>query len=346
MLGSLVAGILLWIAGTVIFDTVHWILHGMLRSRWGLIRALAWPHAVHHQWIDQSLQVVWETQRRNVVCHIVPEFLTQLAFSGVLWLLLPTGPVLVCVALQTLTFAYILSQQGLDVNHRPVDWLDAYAPSFLCPPAYHALHHVHPDAYFSAYTKLVDGVVGGAAWLEGRRYGLVDAETPLGRALGAELGRIVGADLVAVDGAALRDSRPCDPGSGRELDVLLLCAPRADEASLLEPFLAATRHRQLPPEVWAVHERADDPTARHYFRDVRVSYRTLLAPRARALDDAEARRAARTALFSLRHGLHVVPTRLGRDFLRERRRFLATRAVRPEGAPRVRSRAELAPAAG
>ena len=80
---SLVLGALLWVLGTVVFDTVHWILHGMLRSRWALLRALAWPHAVHHQWIDRELRVVWENQRRNVFCHIVPEFLTQLAFSGV-----------------------------------------------------------------------------------------------------------------------------------------------------------------------------------------------------------------------------------------------------------------------
>ena len=31
-------------------------------------------------------------------------------------------------------------------------WIDA--PSPRCPPPYHALHHVFPDAYFSACTAL------------------------------------------------------------------------------------------------------------------------------------------------------------------------------------------------
>jgi hypothetical protein len=97
--------------------------------------------------------------------------------------------------------------------------------------------------------------------------------------------------------------------------------------------------------VWAVHERADDPTARHYFRDVRVSYRTLLAPGAAAFDDATARRAARTALFLVRRRLHFVPTRLDPAAWAAYRRFRATRPQRPAAAPRARSRAELARAA-
>ena len=71
-------------------------------------------------------------------------------------------------ALQTGVFAFLLSHRGLDVNHRPVEILDAYRPGLLTPPAYHALHHVHPDAYYSAYTKAVDWLLGSAAQLRGR----------------------------------------------------------------------------------------------------------------------------------------------------------------------------------
>jgi hypothetical protein len=318
--------------GTIVFDTVHWLLHCMLRSRWPALRALAWPHAVHHQWIDRQLRVVWENQRRNVFCHIVPEFLTQLAFSGLLLLVLPLGPVLVCVALQIAAFAYVLSQQGLDINHRPVEFLDAYAPSWFCPPAYHALHHVYPDAYFSAYTKLVDGIVGGGAWLAGRRYGLVGASTPLGRALRSELEGAGAACLLEVHDAA--------EVAFRRLDVLVICDPAADEVALVEALANATHGRQLPPEVWAVHERPDDPTARHYFRDVRISYRTLIAPKP-PLDTEAASRAARTALFLVRRGLHCVPMRISPSAWRARQSFRSTRPTRPEAAPRVKSRAEL-----
>jgi monoglucosyldiacylglycerol epimerase len=186
-LGIAGGGALLWLAGTVVFDAVHCLLHQMLASRSALLRALAWPHGVHHRWLDRELRANWEFQRRNVACHLVPEFLTQVAFSGALLLMLPPAPVWLCIGLQTLAFVYLLSQRGLDINHRSVELLDAYAPSFVCPPAYHALHHVFPDAYFSAYTKLVDVLVGSAAHLEGRRFALLGSRTPFGRAIAEAL---------------------------------------------------------------------------------------------------------------------------------------------------------------
>ena len=81
---AIAVGPALWLAGAIFFDFVHWVLHAMLRSRWRPLRALAWPHAVHHRWIDRNLDVCWENQWRNVWCHIVPEYLTQLAFSAAL----------------------------------------------------------------------------------------------------------------------------------------------------------------------------------------------------------------------------------------------------------------------
>ena len=86
------AGVLLWIAGTVVFDTVHWLLHLMLGSRWALLRGLGWPHGVHHRWLDGELRTNWEFQRINVLCHLIPEYLTQLAFSASLLFVLPPAP--------------------------------------------------------------------------------------------------------------------------------------------------------------------------------------------------------------------------------------------------------------
>ncbi len=69
-------GPLLWLLGAVLFDAVHWVLHLMLRSRWRLLRALAWPHAVHHAWIDRRLETNERLRSANIWCHIVPEYLT------------------------------------------------------------------------------------------------------------------------------------------------------------------------------------------------------------------------------------------------------------------------------
>ncbi len=86
---SVVAGFALWIAGVHVFDTVHWVLHGMMGSRWRWLRALATPHVMHHRWLDPNLETRWEYQRRNIWGHIVLEYATQLVFSALLLLMLP-----------------------------------------------------------------------------------------------------------------------------------------------------------------------------------------------------------------------------------------------------------------
>jgi hypothetical protein len=332
--GIALGSLLLWIAGTTFFDAVHWILHLMLGSRWRLLRGLAWPHGVHHQFLDEGLAIRWENQRRNLWCHLVPEYLTQLVFSAAMAWILPGAVVLGCILLQTLVFAFLLRYRGLDVNHRPIAILDAYRPSILCPPAYHALHHVYPGAYFSAYNKLVDWLVGGGAWLRGRRFALYAGESAFGRALRERLLR-EGAAAVRAAPAAVR------PDLG-EVDVLVLCLPAAEEEALVEAFVRATRGRQLPPEVWAVHEPPVGNLARHYYGDRRVSYRSLVLPDAALQSPAQAARAARVALFLIRRGLHYVPLLPGPAALRDFRRFRRSSALRPAGLLRARSRAELA----
>jgi hypothetical protein len=325
----------LFLASTLFFDLVHWALHRMLRSRFRLLRGLAWPHSVHHAWLDAHLEIRWENQRRNIWCHLVLEYLTQVTFSGLLLIVVPQRFVVATLVLQTLVFALLLRERGLDLNHRPIAMLDAYPPMFLCPPTYHALHHVYPDAYFSAYLKLVDYVVGSGAWLRGRRFLMHrPGASAFGRALRDRLQSEIGAEVPEV-------AEP-DEASLASTDVLVLCDASV-EVRLVEAYVRATRTRKLPPEVWCVHREPVDATARHYYRDVRVTYRTLVVPH--AADERLARSAARIALFFLRRGFNYVPTTLGLSAIAGFWRFRRTAAARPEGAPRVRSRAELAAAA-
>jgi hypothetical protein len=305
----------------------------MLASRWRVLRALAWPHSVHHAWIDRKLDVQWPLQRRNLWCHIVPEYLTQLAFTGGLALVLPPPFAIVLAAIQTGVFLTILRWRGLDPNHRPIAMLDAYRPGAWTPPAYHALHHVWPDAYFSAYTKAIDFLVRGATRLRGRRFALHRAGGPLGRALAAELRRH--------DVGALSALESLDEAALASTDVLVLCDPETDEAPLLEAFIDATRARKLPPEAWVVHARPGDATARHYHGDVRIQYRTVVAPEPERLSAREAERAARRAVSRIRRGCHFVSTAGLAQEIRERLRWRATPARRPERARAVRHRSEL-----
>jgi len=366
---ALLCGPLLWLAGAVFFDLVHAMLHAMLRSRGRLLRGLAWPHAVHHQWIDRALEVRWEWQRANVACHIVPEYATQLVFTAGVALVLPGSFAAVLAGLQTLVFGYILSQRGLDPNHRPIDLLDAYRPGFGTPPAYHALHHAYPDAYYSAYTKLIDGLVGGGAVVCGRRFvvagpGKGGAGRPFGEALVAELERQggvcraedrEGAPIGASeDDAGVPSSAPGDAAAGLPSgslrddtaapdapDVHVLVDPGEALVPRVEARVAATRTRRLPPEVWLV-TRAADGAARHYHDDVRVSFRTIeLDEDALASPSpAAARRAARRAVGRLRRGFHYVHTGPLAAMTRGWRRFRALAAARPAGVALPRHRNE------
>ena len=316
---TVLGSVMLWAVGTIVFDAVHYVLHRMLESRWRLLRALAWPHAVHHEWLDRTLTTRWENQTKNIWCHLVPEYLTQAAFTLLTWLVLPAPIVLGCIALQTAVFAGLLSYKGLDINHRAIEILDAYQPSWFALPAYHALHHVHPDAYFSAYSKLVDWIVGGGARLAGRRFALHGGATPFGRALRGGLAREGVTEIAGVDSPAEL--------ARRDVDVLVLCDPSAAETPLVEAIIDATRTRQLPPEVWVLHVGDGGARSRHYYGDLRVIYRTIAAPDAAALSDIRAPQTARTALFFIRRGFNYVPAALAPRAMRD---FRAFRRLAPE----------------
>ncbi len=330
---AVLLGPALWLLGAVFFDFVHFVLHAMLRSRSRLLRALAWPHGVHHRWIDRNLEVQWEVQRRNVLCHIVPEYLTQLVFTGGVALVLPVPFAAVLFALQTAVFVSILRARGLDLNHRPIEMLDAYRPGPWTPPAYHALHHVHPDAYFSAYTKAVDWLVRGAAQLRGRRFALHSAGDGFARALAVELRREGVAELAET--GVLDDERLA------AADVLVLCDPATQEVPVLERLIELSRTRKLPPEAWVVHTATGDATARHYLDDVRIHYRVLVVPEAGALSQPEAETAARRVVSRIRRGCHVVSTAPPARDLLVRLRFRSTAPARPTAARPVRHRTEL-----
>jgi hypothetical protein len=336
---AIAAGPLLWLAGAVGFDAVHWLLHRMLRSPHGWVRALAWPHGVHHAWIDRELETHLDLQRANVWCHIVPEYLTQLVFTAFLALVLPLPFAVVVFALQTAIFLAILAYRGQDLNHRPAARIDAHRPGWTTPPSYHALHHAWPDAYFSAYTKLVDWIVGGGAWIADRRFGGLASDSRPGADSQPGPGSPLGAALRAEVGRAGGTVQP-EPAAFDALDVLVLLDPDAALGPPVERYIEATRGRRLPPEVWALRSGADDPVARHYRDDVRVTFRALLLPDAPLENPV---RAARQALWWIRRDAHAVPLAPGLAGLAAALRFTRTQPACPAGASLVRHRLEYLP---
>ena len=318
----------IFLAGTVVFDGVHWLLHRLMASRVGLLRAIGGLHATHHRFLDRELRIHDELLRANLLRHVVPEYLTHLAVSGCALLLLPAAVVLPVVAAQTLVFLLILRCRGKDVNHRGIEVLRAYRPMYFCVPAYHALHHVHPDACFSSWIKTLDHLLGTGLSLAGRRVTISGADGPFG----AELARLLrgsGAKEVR-----LLDDPAREEAQLRETDVLVLCrgagggeVPEADGASLVdlvERFASLVAGRRFPVEVWALAPpgAAFAGHARRWYGGGRIIYRHIALPGARPRDDAAWARAARVAFFFLRRGFNYVPAAAsGRsllDFLRFR----------------------------
>jgi len=301
----LVAGLLLFLASTVVFDVVHWLLHQLAASRLAPLRAIGGLHEVHHRFLDRSLRIRLEHQRANLLCHVIPEFLTQLAVSLALLRFVPAPVVGVAVALQALVFAVILRGRGIDVNHRDIEVLRAYEPRYFCLPRYHALHHVHPDAHFSSWIKLFDHAMGTGTSLRGRSVAMAHADTDFGRELAAGLGRSGAGPVAAL-------ATP-DDSALREADILILAdgapADAAERIAWVERFAGLAAGRRLPPEVWVAAPegaRAFERHARRYYDDARLVYRHLVLP-GRAESSARAAALARRALFLVRKGFNYVP---------------------------------------
>jgi hypothetical protein len=327
---AIVLGPVLWLAGAILFDAVHWLLHVMHGSRFGLLRALAYPHQIHHQWIDRQLVTHLEFRVANIFCHIIPEYLTQLAFTALVALTLPLPFAIVVGSLQTLVFLAVLYFRGQDINHRPAPRIDAYPPGWTTPPAYHALHHAWPDAYFSAYTKCIDWIVGGATQIESRSFAWVGDHSAMERAVGSEIERL-GGQLSASRGVS----------SASDADVLLIGAASSQLQEIVESHIDQTRERRLPPEIWAFRHDPDAPLARHYMKDARVGFRLLLVPDpdAPSISEVARRDAARSALFWIRRDAHCVSlaASAGRNAVK---RFRRTSPEPPRGAELVKSRME------
>ena len=268
-------------------------------------------------------------QTANVWCHLLLEYLTQLAFTAVLALALPVGIVVGVAVLQTLVFAMLLRDRGLDLNHRPQPIVEVARPMFFCPPAYHAQHHACPDAFFSSSVKVLDATIGTALDLRRRRVALVGGASPFGRAIRERLCAAGARDVVDLDTA--------DDPRAADVDLLVLARDEPDLACEVEAYLRHAGDHQLPPEVWALVSEPRLPVARHYYGDRRLLFRPLLVPGEPS--EAELARSARLAFAFILRGAHL-PRTSWRGF--PRRRFLATKPVPPVGVPEVRSRAEAA----
>ena len=307
--------LLLFLASTVVFDVVHWLLHVLARSRVKVLQAVGALHDVHHRFLDEELRLHRELIRANITHHVIPEFVTQISVSLVLLALLPTRVVVGTILLQALIFLLILRARGMDINHKEIALLRAYRPLYFCVPAYHALHHVWPEAYFSSWVKTLDHVLGSGVWLAGRRVAMVGSGSEFGAALRGlvEVRGVRGIEEIGASEAGATTTGQELDARLQEFDVLVVADVGAaggteDAAALVERFREATRGRKVPAEVWAVALEAERDFAaygRRYFFDPRLIYRHVVVP----APSADPQRVARRALFWILRGFNYVPAK-------------------------------------
>jgi len=371
----------LFFVATLVFDVIHYILHQFLNSRYPLIRRIGLLHQAHHDFFGRQLDFDDRLVRDNLVKHVIPEYLNQVVITASALVILEPAPVAAALLFETAIFLGVVRRGGKDRNHIPYDAIPASGGALLgllVTPAYHALHHVYPDRYYSSWTTLFDRLAGTASRIRGRRVAMTGASGSFGKPLKALLEREgaaeirtlkFGCDYTYDDYGRLDDAL-------REAEVLVLChGSKSDHAmeancdsfvALIERFRALAADRQIPAEVWAVgseieahpafgipelvlyrdSKRAFARHARRYYGDRRLVYRHIvpsafMSPMGPGLMSGSF--AARVALFLIRRGFRYVPvTYTGVAFFNYFK-FLSLTPASPAACARAGSIAHAAP---
>ncbi len=340
-----VQAVALFVVATFVFDVIHYLLHQFLKSRYSLFRRIGLLHQAHHDFFDQRLAFDDHLVRDNLIKHVIPEYLNQVVITASALLLLEPPPVVAALAFETTIFLGVVWLRGKDRNHVSYASIPASGGTLfglLVTPAYHALHHVYPDRFYSSWTTLFDRLAGTACQIRGRRVAMTGASGAFGAPLRVLLEREgaagirtfkFGCDYTYDDYGRLDDAL-------READILILChGSKVDHAmeancdsfvALIERFRALTAVHQVPAEVWAVgseieahpafgipelalyrdSKRAFARHARRYYGDRRLVYRHIVpsafrSPMGPGLMTGPV--AARVAVWLIRRGFRYVP---------------------------------------
>ena len=246
----------LFFVATLVFDVIHYILHRFLNSRYLLIRRIGLLHQAHHDFFGRQLDFDDRLVRDNLVKHVIPEYLNQVVITASALVILEPMPVAAALLFETAIFLGVVRLRGKDRNHIPYDVIPASGGTLLgllVTPAYHALHHVFPDRYYSSWITLFDRLAGTASQIRGRRVAMTGASGAFGAPLKALLEREGAAEVRTLKHG--RDYTYDDYGrlddALREAEVLVLChGSKSDHAmeancdsfvALIERFRAVRR---------------------------------------------------------------------------------------------------------
>lgn len=333
------ASILSYIA-SIGFDVVHYILHRFMKSSISALQAIGGLHAAHHQFLGTDLKFNDAFRKKNVVYHLIPEYLTQMFCLALFLPFLNVIPVALAALSLTVMLLVIIRGGGKDKHHKEMARILSPRNGFFVCPDYHAMHHRYPDRYHSSLVKLFDWLIGSGIQLEGKRVVMTGARGAFGSALKDLLHQSNVAHIECLQFG--KDYAYGDyertTGALQNADILVLChgskqspmqANCESFQALMEIFCEAHKESKAPPEIWAVgsevechpaftpvtrgYKESKEAFARvaaRYYRDKRVVYRHIVpaafsSPMGPGLMSAKT--AARVTLWWIRRGFCYVP---------------------------------------
>ncbi len=161
-----------------------------------------------------------------------------------------------------------IREEGMDFNHMSMDRISGQQGLLWVNPSYHAMHHVHPNNFFSSFTNGFDLLFGTGTQISGRRFLVTGASGAFGGAMKARLEPWAGSSRRP----SMASTSPPGTMSGcakscERADVLVLSHGAKSEGAwdanhrtfvdLIDMFVAMGRSRLTPPEVWALGSEAE-----------------------------------------------------------------------------------------
>jgi hypothetical protein len=319
---------IVFIFTTTAFDALHFLLHKWQNSRFAVLRIASRMHQAHHDFLGPDVQIRMQYKWRNMVLHLVPEYLVTILATLACLTIFSPWPVVAMCTLHTVLFAIRLKEEGLDVNHMSMSRLSGPRSLWWVDQSYHALHHVHPTAYFSSMCNIFDLVFGTAHKLSGACIAVTGASGAFGAEMVRQL-RQCGAVVIPIG----RDLNVDFPG----VDILVLAHGAKNEPNacweanyrtpieLGERFISESKGRLVPPEIWGVGSEAEiygmsdysrskqsfaDYVAQNWCHNPDVTYRHIVPAAFRSrmgFGLMSARVAVGITLFFVRRGFSYIP---------------------------------------
>lgn len=333
--------ITIFLIATVIFDCCHYLFHVFLRSKNKYLQMLGKLHLYHHRFYTHDLQYHSEWHFQNLYISVLLEYVIEFVIIACGFFFFNFYAVILSLLFLFSLLIYVWYVQGKDLHHQTYKQLPAYRAGFFVNGAYHALHHIYPNRFFSSYIKLFDFIFGTAHTFQGKTIALTGASGALGsnmkRLLEKEGATIIplkyGIDYNYDDYHGLLSSFA-------RADILCLCHGTKYEdtqkancdsfISMIELFKSVNQSKQSPLEVWGVgseiechpcfgikklypyahSKRTFARKARVYFRDPNFMYRHIVHSSftsSMGFGLMSASFAAKATIFFLKRGLKYIP---------------------------------------